>query len=524
MRFLDVAAVSATAGAFALYARVESPWHLLGWIGLVPWLARLDRQTSVGGALWIGWLQSVAFTLAVFAWFAPAVASYTGVPAWGTAVLLAIAAPLLQPQFLVASACRHMARPRGPAFGALAGSLAYVATEGFFPKLFGDTLGHGLFASVMLRQGADLAGAPGLTLILLLANEGVCTALHRPHPARALRSRYAALAIALGLPGLLFTYGTIRHHALTEGESGAPPVRAIAVQAALGSYDLLREEIGAYDTVRRILDVHEGLTRDALVRHGADLVVWPETVYPTTFGVPKSEEGAAFDQEIRAFVDETGVPLLFGAYDAEGPFEYNAAFLLEPFRSEAAGTYRKSRLFPLTERVPAWLEGDAIRARLPWLGTWTAGGGAMVLPAVLRGGRRVAIAPLICLDAVDARLAIDAVKLGAEALVVISNDGWFADGAGRRLHLVVSAFRSLETRRPQLRVTNDGISAVISPTGELRQVSAVGERAAQSVSFVPVREGSTLMLAWGDWLAGVALVATAGLLAWARLARRRFIE
>jgi apolipoprotein N-acyltransferase len=25
-----------------------------------------------------------------------------------------------------------------------------------------------------------------------------------------------------------------------------------------------------------------------------DLIVWPETVYPTTFGAPKSEEGAEF--------------------------------------------------------------------------------------------------------------------------------------------------------------------------------------------------------------------------------------
>src|SRR4029453_18614791 len=120
-------------------------------------------------------------------------------------------------------------------------------------------------------------------------------------------------------------------------------------------------------------------------------------------------------------------------------------------------------LLPLPERAPRWLE--PLRPWLPWLGTWRPGRSEGVLPLTLPDGRTVRVAPLICYDAVDPALARAAVRRGAELLVTLSNDSWFPGGA--HLHLAVSTFRSLETRRAQARVTNTGVSALISPTGEL---------------------------------------------------------
>jgi apolipoprotein N-acyltransferase len=148
-----------------------------------------------------------------------------------------------------------------------------------------------------------------------------------------------------------------------------------------------------------------------------------------------------------------------------------------------------------------------VRRWLPWMGTWKPGRGAAVVPLRLRDGRSIPVVPLICRDAVDPRLALDAVRRGAQLIVTLSNDSWFAVGNGPRLHLVVSAFRSLETRRTQVRATNTGISAIISPTGELTAVAGVHERAVLAGSVRPEREAWTLMLAWGDWFGPAALAA-----------------
>jgi apolipoprotein N-acyltransferase len=511
-----VGAVALSALAFALYARVEWPWFALGWCGLVPWLAALDRRATLGGALAAGVLMSEAFTLAVFAWFIGAVAGYADAP-WpvGLAVVIATA-PLIQPQFIACAAARWLARRRGagPWRIALTGACAYVGAEWALPKLFADTLGHGFLATARLRQAADLVGAHGLTFLLVLANEAVLLSWRsRREPALRRPARRGAV-VGLATLVVLTLYGELRLRQFAAG--GEAPLSVGIVQADISHYDRLAREIGTYDAVRLILDAHTTLSEALLASNPRpDLLIWPETVYPTTFGAPKSDDGAAFDAELRAAVARAGVPLIFGAYDVGDGREYNAAFVLAPRADGAAtvGVYRKAQLFPFTERVPAWLDGAALRAWLPWLGTWQPGSGQRVLDVPLRDGRTLRVAPLICYDAVNPSLALAAVRDGAQLLVALSNDSWFADGNGPRLHLVVAAFRSIETRRPQVRATNTGISAVISPTGELLDTLGVHQRGTLAARVTPLRGAATLLLAWGDWFPPTALAAAFLLLA-----------
>jgi apolipoprotein N-acyltransferase len=525
-RLFDLVSVVATGVAMSLCSRMEMPWFWLGWVMLVPWLFALDRQTTWRGVCAIGLLQCIAFTVGVFAWFAPAIARYASAPTWLAFAVLVATAPLLQPQMVVSAMARHYARRLGRPAAAICCASSYVGFEWMYGKLFADTLGHGFYSSPIMRQAADLAGAYGLTVVFILANECARVALD---PARWRDRRdtaVAALALFLSIPVVVASYGSLRLHELAVDEEPAVPVKAALVQTGIAEYDRLRREIGTYETVRMVLDAHLALTRDALDEGAVDLVLWAETVYPTTFGKPRSEDGAAFDHEIADFVRSVGVPLVFGSYDNDGVRDYNAAIVLE--RESDGGVsydaYRKSRLFLLTERVPWYLDNSFFRGLMPWMGTWKPGAGAAVMSVGLPDGRRVRLAPLICLDAVDPSLAIRAVRDGATTLVVMSNDAWFAGGSGALLHLVVSAFRSIETRRPQLRVTTTGISAVITPTGEMIGTLGVGERKALVASIVPVAERSTLMLAWGDWLGPTSTVLTAALLVLAALARRRSIK
>ncbi|HXJ33407.1 MAG TPA: apolipoprotein N-acyltransferase [Candidatus Eisenbacteria bacterium] len=496
--------VVATGVAFSLYSRVEPRWFALGWVGLVPWLLALDRTTTWRGVLASGVAMSIAFTLGVFSWFADAMADYVSVPLWLMYVVLVVGAPFFQPQVVAFSLVRHAARWRG--FGAtrraLAGACAYVATEWALPRLFGDTIGQGFFASPVLRQAADVAGAPGLTFVLVVANECVHEAVTRMRRRESVLAPIAAVALLFAALGV---YGAMRLRQLDRAET-LPPLRVAIVQGDVVHYDRLAAEVGTYEAVRRILDTHFDLSATAVQHDGVDLVVWPETVYPTTFGTPKSPEGAAFDREIGAFVVRSRRPLVFGSYDGENGHEYNAAVFLEPTDDGAVtfDTYRKASLFPLTERVPAWLDGPRLRRWLPWLGTWTPGDGATVVSLALPDGRSVRVAPLVCYDAVEPRNAAGAVREGAELIVTLSNDSWL--GAGAHLHFVVSALRSVETRRPQVRATTTGVSAVITPTGELTAVADVHVQTVLVGSVTPVRGEMPLAVRWGDWLGPVALV------------------
>ncbi len=517
-------AVVVAALAIARWSHVDRIGFVVGWVALVPWLAVLDRTASWRATLLAGWAMSVAFTLAVFGWFAVAVAGYTGAPLTLAYLLAALAAPLIEPQFVVYALARRYARAASGerALSALCGASAYVATEWAYPKLLGDTIGFGFWESALLRQAGDAIGPLGLTFVLVLANECVLAALAAwRRDARAWPRVLAPLALAAGLVGVLAIYGLVRIAQLAPRDD-APALTVAAIQANLGDYRAMAAERGTYGAVREVLDAHYALTDEAL-RAGAQLVVWPETVYPTTFGAPKSADGAELDREIARFAGERGVPLVFGAYDVDGEREYNAGILLERDASGAPSfdAYRKARLFPLTERVPGLLDNDVVRGLLPWLGTWLPGTSANVLdvaPQANAGGVR--IAPLICYDAVDPGLARRAVRDGAQLLVTLSNDAWFASGDGPLQHFVVAGFRSIETRTPQVRATTTGISGIVTATGETLARADVGERAALVARVVPSRDPVTLQLLWGDWFPPAILAVSLAALA---VTRRRAV-
>lgn len=491
--------------------------HLLGFIALVPWLLSLQGTRSLLVCFASGWAMAVVFAITAFSWFAAAFGAYVGVSESLAILTLAALAPLLQPQLLAFVLVRHwVGKQHGPAIRAVAGAAAWVGCEWLWPKLLGDTLGHGLYPSTTLRQAADLGGAAGLSLALILCNEAVALAILRLRLRLGRRALVMPLSAFAAILLLMFGYGSWRLADVQAAQAqAATSIRIGLVQANISGYEQLRQEIGTHGVVRQVLDTHFAMSTHAIREQGAEALLWSETVYPTTFGQPKSTDGASFDREILDFVEASDVPLIFGTYDRDEDGEYNSAALVDPVRG-VLGHYRKTHLFPFTEYLPRWLEGPLSRRLLPWAGNWQAGNGARVLPVRTADGREVDVLPLICLDDVRSQLAIDGARLGAQAIVGLSNDSWFTghpDGA--RLHLAVAAFRSIETRLPQLRVTTNGFSAIIDETGDILASTAMSQQAVL-VGEIPLRPAmASPLVVSGDW------VGRAGLLVLLMLAARQ---
>jgi apolipoprotein N-acyltransferase len=76
------------------------------------------------------------------------------------------------------------------------------------------------------------------------------------------------------------------------------------------------------------------------------------------------------------------------------------------------------------------------------------------------------VAPVICYESVFGNFVADYVREGAEALFIITNDGWWKNTNGYFHHLSYASLRAIETRRPVARCANTGISCFIDIRGK----------------------------------------------------------
>ncbi len=113
-------------------------------------------------------------------------------------------------------------------------------------------------------------------------------------------------------------------------------------------------------------------------------------------------------------------------------------------------------------------------------------------------------ATLICFESAYGEYAARMVNKGAEILIVISNDGWFKNTGAYRQHLRLSQIRAIENRRSVVRAANTGISAHISPAGEIIDLLGWWEEGALPV-IADRNERITFFTLYGDFTGRIAL-------------------
>jgi len=120
------------------------------------------------------------------------------------------------------------------------------------------------------------------------------------------------------------------------------------------------------------------------------------------------------------------------------------------------------------------------------------------------GSRRLGV--FICYESAFPDEVRQFVKGGANVLVNISNDGYFGHSAAREQHLEIARMRAVENRRWLIRSTNDGITAVIDPAGNVDVRLPMYRETTAAVHFA-FRDGTTIYSNFGDWFAWGCLVA-----------------
>jgi apolipoprotein N-acyltransferase len=112
-------------------------------------------------------------------------------------------------------------------------------------------------------------------------------------------------------------------------------------------------------------------------------------------------------------------------------------------------------------------------------------------------GSSVPVGCAVCYESVYGEYYTDYIRKGARAMAIITNDAWWGNTPGYRQHLSYASLRAIETRRAIARCANTGISAIISPSGEILQPTPWWEPAVIE-SSIPLRDDITFFVSHGD--------------------------
>lgn len=164
--------------------------------------------------------------------------------------------------------------------------------------------------------------------------------------------------------------------------------------------------------------------------------------------------------------------------------------------------YVKSKLVPGAEFLPYREVFFFLEPLVESLNGSMAGHGVRPERSVFEGDKGN-IAPAICYESVYGEYSTGYIKKGANAIFIMTNDGWWDATPGHRQHLAFASLRAIETRRAIARSTNTGVSAFLNQRGDIRNTTNYDEAIAIKDTIL-MNDEITFYVKWGDLIARLA--------------------
>ncbi len=165
--------------------------------------------------------------------------------------------------------------------------------------------------------------------------------------------------------------------------------------------------------------------------------------------------------------------------------------------------HHKCKLVVGVETIPAWLRDFGDRFAVDLGGTMGQLGIGTTATTFEHHGTKVA--PAICYEGLYGNHMAEFARNGAEALFVVSNDGWWGNTLGHKYLFAFCRLRAIETRRDVARSANTGVSGFITMQGEDLERMEWDNRGVLT-SDIHLNSEQTFYTKYGDYIGRLSLL------------------
>lgn len=323
---------------------------------------------------------------------------------------------------------------------------------------------------------APIGGVQMVTLAILLCATSIAFTIVRRQP------RYVLLPLTI----LMVSFGFKQVEWVTPDETTRTSFALIQGNIAQEKKWLPSER---WPTLMKFLDLSRA-------NWNADIVIWPEAAVPA---LERELPSFLLNVDKAARMNESALITGVVTQNPTGSYHNSVIALGDTpsgeYNYQTQPRYNKYHLLPFGEFVPF---ADLLRPIAPFfnLPMSSFSRGEFVQNNIIAKGRHFVTA--LCYEIIFGEQVRQNITKQTNFILTLSNDAWFGDSIGPHQHMEIARMRALETGKPVIRATNNGVTAITDYKGKMIAQIPQFETAVLRAE-VTSSKGNTPFLTLGSW-------------------------
>jgi apolipoprotein N-acyltransferase len=295
---------------------------------------------------------------------------------------------------------------------------------------------------------------------------------------------------------IIFSFILLFHHSSISSETKLP------VALVHTCYE------GKTNISQALTEIEKNLQKDSLQE---GLVVFPELAMPDDIWLVKGWQNQNLKILQRFITSYPNMQVLIGTHILlpHPGGKHNSKLINQPFHKFSGACYfddaisdsmkfiAKNKFIPFQERIPDYLDFISYPSM-----NYSYANNEL---SKINMSPEKTVGVIICYESLFGEYIAKKKSVSSRVLFQLSSELFFHNPKNKRQYLHINRLRAIEARSYLVRVTNCGISGMISPTGDIKNTTKKSGAYEITHLLVPLINKLTIYEAWGDWLGRIAI-------------------